>query len=219
MRSLFLIILLIYLLLGCSTTSKVENRNQKIITTHDIQVGRNWGGIIEDAKIDAVTGATKSSINIGYHPAFNICGKMIETGIDFLNYSQSFTYFDNTNNYDGKREFRYAEFRLPLTYNFQLFRDNNNEGLLKIKLGISSGYRIYENIKHSGETPDYTFDKFSIGPTLGLSTTPFKLNNKLKLGIYIDFVRASKVYKDYYTTTNEVGNMSNLKFGIVLKIK
>lgn len=213
------LILSLCLLLGCSTTSEVANSNQKLLNSHNFQAGGSWGGIIEDTKIDAVSGATKSSVNIGFHPTLNIHGHLIETGIDFLHYNQTFTYFDNTNNYDGKREFNYSEIRLPITYNFQFLKNTNNEGQLIIKLGMSLGYRISENIKNSGEVPDYTFDKFSIGPTLGLSTIPFKLNDKYRLGIYVDFVRASKIYKDYYTVADDLGNMSNLKFGIVLNIK
>lgn len=219
MKYLYLVLLLLCFLVGCSSTFKVKNINQRLIANHIIQVGGNWGGIIEDNKIDAVTGATKSSIHIGYHPVLNIQGHVMETGIDFLNYNQSFTYLDHSNNFDGKREFNYAEIKLPITYNFQLFRDDNNEGRLIIKLGISSGYRIFESIKDSKNIPEYTFDKLSFGPTFGLSSTPIKLNNKLRIGIYLDFVRASKVYKDYYTVDDGVGNMSNLKFGAILKIR
>ena len=218
MKNLFVIIPTLCLLMGCSTTSKVENSKQNIIT-YNIQVGTSWGGIIEDTKIDAVTGATSSSINFGFHPEFNILDKNIETGIDFLYYKQSFTYLDNVEGFDGKREFRFAELRVPLTYNFQLFKNEYSEGRLLIKLGLSAGYRVYENIEQIGTVPDYTFDEFSIGPTLGLSTTPFTINNKLKLGFYLDLVRGSKVYEDPYITTDEVGNMSNMKFGILLKFR
>lgn len=209
MRYLFLIIPAICLLTGCAATK----------TTYNIQAGGSWGGIIEDTEIDAVTGATGMGISLGVHPAFHIHRRMLETGVDFLTYNQFFTYSDNEENYDGKRDFKFGELRVPITYNFQLFRDNNDEGLLQIKLGLSAGYLLYENINDSGTVPDYTFDKFSIGPTLGLSIIPIKLGDKLQLGLYLDVVRASKVYKDHYITTDNIGNLSNLKFGAVLKIQ
>jgi hypothetical protein len=67
--------------------------------------------------------------------------------------------------------------------------------------------------------PDYSLDNFSIGPSFGISTIPLKLNDKLQLGFYLDAFRASKVYTDPYITTDNVGNISNIKFGAILKIR
>ncbi len=209
MRVPFFILPLFVLLSGCAA----------IETTYDIQAGANWGGIIENSDIDAVSGATRASANIGIHPVFDIRGRMVETGIDFLNYNQSFTYMDITENYDGKRDFRYGELRLPLTYNIQFFRDENNRGRLLLKLGLSGGYRIYENIEDSGTVPDYTFNRFSLGPVFGLSSTPLKISDRLDMGFYFDFMRGTKIYDDFYISPELMGNISNIKFGVVLKVK
>ena len=209
MRYLYLIFPLFFLLSGCAS----------IQTTFNVQAGASWGGIIEDTEIDAVTGATNMGIGLGVHPAININRRLVETGLDFLTYNQSWTYLDGSENYDGKRDLRFGELRVPLTYNFQLFRDDNDEGLLQIKLGLSAGYILYHNFTDNGTVPDYTLDNFSIGPSFGISTIPIKLGDKLQLGFYLDALRASKVYSDHYLTTNNVGNMSNIKFGAVLKIR
>ncbi|KPL13888.1 MAG: hypothetical protein AMS26_12770 [Bacteroides sp. SM23_62] len=208
MKYICLTIPVIFLLAGCAVTK----------TSYHIQAGGSWGGIIEDTKMDAVTGATKMGVNLGVHPAVNINRRLVETGLDFLTYNQSWMYFDAGENYDGKRDLKFGELRFPLTYNFQLFRDSNDEGQLQIKLGLSAGYILYHKFTDSGTVPDYTLDNFSIGPAFGLSTIPIKLNDKLQLGLYLDFVRVSKVYKDLYITTDNVGNLSNIKFGAVLRI-
>jgi hypothetical protein len=119
------------------------------------------------------------------HPAVNINRRLVETGLDFLTYNQSWTYLDANENYDGKRDLKFGELRVPLTYNFQLFRDNNDKGLLQIKIGLSAGYILYNNITDNGTVPDYTLDNFSIGPSFGLSPIPIKLNEKLELGVLL----------------------------------
>jgi hypothetical protein len=200
---------LFLLLAGCAAVE----------TTCDIQAGGSWGGIIEDNGVDAVSGATKLRPGIGIHPVFTIKDRMIETGLDFLSYNQTFTYLDNTENYNGTREFSYGELRLPLTYNIQFFRDENRQGKLLLKLGISGGLRIYENIRDNGAVPDYTFDRFSLAPTFGLSSVPLRINDRLSLGLYFDFMRGTVIYNDFYTSADLAGNISNLKFGAVLRLK
>lgn len=209
MRNLYLYIPILILIAGCASVKP----------TYNVQAGGSWGGIIEDTEIDAVTGATKMGISLGVHPNINIGRRLVETGLDFLTYNQSWTYLDAGENYDGNRDLNYGEVRVPLTYNFQLFRDKNDEGLIQIKLGLSAGYILYHKFSDSGTVPDYTLDNFSIGPSFGISTIPIKLNEKLQLGFYLDALRGSKVYKDQYITTDNVGNVSNIKFGAVLKIR
>ncbi len=209
MRFIFLTITVIFLLIGCAS----------IKTTYHVQAGGSWGGIIEDTEIDGVTGATNWGVSLGVHPNFYIGRRLLETGLDFLTYHQSWTYLDTGENYDGTRDLKFGELRIPLTYNFQLFRNSDDEGLIQLKLGLSAGYIIYHNFSDTEVVPDYSLDNFSIGPAFGLSTIPIKLNDRLQLGIYLDFVRTSKVYKDFYITTDNVGNLSNIKFGAVLKIR
>lgn len=209
MRFIYLTIPVIFLLTGCAS----------IKTTYNVQAGASWGGIIEDTEIDAVTGATNLGVSLGVHPAININRRMVETGLDFLTYHQSWTYLDAGENFDGTRDFKYGELRVPLTYNLQLFRNSDDEGLIQLKLGLSAGYIIYHKFADSGTVPDYSLDNFSIGPSFGISTIPIKLNDKLQLGFYLDALRGSKVYKNHYITTDNVGNISNIKFGAVLKIR
>lgn len=209
MRYLLFAIPLLLLLSGCAS----------IKTTYNVQAGVSWGGIIEDSEIDAVTGATNLGVSLGVHPNIYIGRRLAETGLDFLTYNQSWTYLDAGENYDGRRNLKFGELRVPLTYNFQLFRNSDDEGLLQLKLGLSAGYILYHNFTDTGTVPDYSLDNFSIGPSFGISTIPIKLNDNLQLGFYLDVLRGSKVYKDEYITSDNVGNISNIKFGAVLKIR
>jgi hypothetical protein len=158
-------------------------------------------------------------VSLGVHPDFYIGRRLLETGFDLLTYHQSWTYLDAGENYDGTRDFKFCELRVPLTYNFQLFRNSDDEGLFQLKLGLSAGNIIYHKFTNNGTVPDYSLDNFSIGPSFGISTIPIRLNDKLKLGFYLDALKGSKVYKDHYITTDNIGNISNIKFGAVLQLR
>lgn len=218
MRIPTVFVLLVLLISSASTTKSTED-DPKLKIAYNFHAGSSWGGIIEDGTIDAVSGATKFGLNLGVHPTFDINGRMLETGLDYIQYNQSFTYQDAETGYDGVRNLNYGELRVPLTYNFQLFRDENNEGILQLKLGFSAGYRIHEKIEHSGSTPNFSFDKFSIGPSFGIAVIPFNISDNYKLGFYVDFMRGSKVYSDDYTEVNDSGQLSNLKFGLMLRMR
>lgn len=211
-------LLIIMLVARCTTTSNLTGKQTKTTVMHNLQIGSSWGGIIENMEVDAVTGATKNRLNAGYHAVIKVQNKMLETGVDLLNYQQSFTFTD-TDNYNGKRNFNYREVRLPLTYNFQLWRNKNNNGIFRVKTGLSAGYRYYQKIEDSGNLPGYSFKRFSMGPTLGISLLPISITDDLSIGTYIDFLLASKVYNDYYTKAPDIGNMSYIKFGIFLELK
>lgn len=218
-KPIYLLLLLPQLFMGCASTLNAPQRKQKLINSHSLQVGANWGGIIDDTKIDAVSGATRNCLHIGYHPTLHIRGHLLETGFDLLNFKQTFSYTGHESLYKGKRDFRYTQFGIPLSYNFQLFRDANHEAQLLLKLGISASYRIADKITEQGQLPCYAFDHFSMGPAFGISSTPFSLNDQFSLGLYLDFMLGSNVYSDDFSAADGIGNMSNIKFGMIVKMK
>ena len=160
--------------------------------------------------------ATKISFNIGYHNIVKIKKHHIETGIDFLRHKQIFE-FTGTK-YTGKRSFTFSEIRFPATYNFYLFKKNNRSGLIG-KLGFSYGIRINETIKDSDNLPEYSFKKNTLGLDFGLEVRPFKVNEKLDLGIFLDGIRTNKVYTDIYSKDENYGARFAVKFGVVFIIK
>ncbi len=216
MKSKMAIAFMISILLSCATTSDVEK--EKVGVSYDIRAGAGWGGIIEDTQVDAVTGATNLGFTAGIHPAINIHGYVVETGIDVQTYSQSFTYNDPDAGFDGKRDFSLTELSIPLTYNFQFFNNSDLESIVQVRLGLTAGYIISDKITNNGTVPEYTLDNFSIGPTLGLTAIPFKLSDNMRLGFYFDLTRASEVYKDIYITEDS-GDMSSLRLGLFVKFK
>jgi hypothetical protein len=91
------------------------------------QAGANKGGMVENTNmeeipgvtVDAFSGATRAGFNVGTRVSYPIGKIRLETGIDFMQNSQTFTYNDALNHNIGKRDFatnqlydsHYAEFQ------------------------------------------------------------------------------------------------------------
>jgi len=99
-------------------------------TSISILAGLSAGGLVENtimsgisglSETDAITGTTKSSFNAGIHSEINIKGHVIETGLDYPGFDQSFTYDLPSFNVNGVKDVRFHQLRLPMTYNFSIF--------------------------------------------------------------------------------------------------
>lgn len=208
-----------FLIVGCMTSNNIINKDKKTtnISSFSFLSSLSSGGIIEDTEIDAVSGATSLTYSAGVHSEINIRGHILETGLDYISFKQDFTYLDHSQGIDGTRDFSYHQLRLPVTYNFQFFKNNENKPLLIFKAGLSVGYTFSKTITDNGALPDYRMNKFNFAPTIGLASYPIKINNKYDLGFYLDLFRSGKFYEDVYN--KEMGNLSNLKFGLILRFQ
>ncbi|MCD4793804.1 MAG: hypothetical protein K8R54_11250 [Bacteroidales bacterium] len=210
-------IALCFTFIACSSTKNVtDNDNKKTeISSFSFLGGCSTGGIIEDTETDAVSGATTMKYNTGVHSEISIKGRLLETGLDYIAFKQAFTYLDPAQSIDGVRDFSFHQLRMPLTYNFQLFKNNENRALLFLKAGLSIGYTFSETITDKGTLPEYSMNNFNFAPTVGLATYPIRINNKFDLGLYLDIFRGAVIYEDIYN--KEMGFLSNLKFGLSVK--
>lgn len=209
--------------MGCSTTSvTTEERNWKPI--YRVQLGTNKGGIVENTDlsvipntdVDAYSGATSNGINASGKIILPLKRNSVETGVDFMYNSQTFTYNDVTNDFSGERKLGVSQFMVPLTYSFNLFRNKNREGLFQIKIGYTAQFNLFAISNGNGNLPDYSTKSFSNGATLGFSTTPIKLKNGSKLGFYVDGYRGTQIYEDFYNRTEfEMPGTAFIKYGII----
>ncbi|MBN1340447.1 MAG: outer membrane beta-barrel protein [Bacteroidales bacterium] len=216
----FCLIFITLLFASCSvpeqTTSPPTNKNN--YTCWTIRTGVNTGGFVDNQETDAVSGATYAGYSFGLHPEICISGKTIETGIDLHEYGQTLTYSDPVNEFIGERALTYQELRLPLTYNFRFFKNLSNCDFFYLKIGLATGYLIHKNVDEEGLLPEYEMKKFSLGPTLGVSFSPFRISPGFTIGGFVDLYRGSKVYKDFYNNSRETGNTSCLTAGLLLKL-
>jgi hypothetical protein len=212
----------ILLFAGC-ISQKSASKEVKYKPGFKFQTGINKGGIIEntdleqipDTEADAYSGATRKGFSAGAKVLFPIKRNAIETGIDYMYSDQTFTYQDNVNGYNGKRELGTSQFMVPLTYNIGLFRKKYEEGLFTFKLGYLIQFSSVNINNVTGNLPGYKLMKFSRGFTTGLATSPFHFKNGLKLGFYIDFYRGSRIYEDFYNQKEyEMPGTSFIKYGI-----
>ncbi len=191
--------------------------------------GATYGGIVDNhdaseiegtSDVDAITGATKIAYNAGVHSIFKGHGRTIEIGLDYISFNQSVKYNLPSLSVNGTRSFEFQQIRLPLTYNFEFFKNDLNQPKLALKLGFSAGYtfsKTIENSEDSENMPAYEFTDWEIGPAFGLCFYPFDFSQSYRLGLYMDAYRGRKIYEDVYHDEIFLGDNSFLKFGVIFE--
>jgi len=184
------------------------------------------GGFVENAEmtgidglseVDIITGATKKMYNAGIHSEVNINGHKVETGLDYLGFEQSVVYEMPSYFVYGKREIRFHQIRLPLTYNLHFFKNSQNDPKLILKAGLSAGYTFSKSITDSNVLPDYSFKNFDYGLIVGISTYPIQYKQNYRIGLYLDLYRGSRIYEDIYHEAEGMGGNCFMKFGVTMQ--
>ena len=227
--SSFLFVIIIFTVYGCSMlkkSTKSDNDNAKKQPGILIHAGVSSGGLVDNMKmveikgvseVDAISGATNMQFNAGIHSEINIKHNKIETGLDYISFDQSVEYEMPSFSVTGNRNFKFHQFRLPLTYNFQFLKSNNSYPKLILKAGLSYGYTFSQSITGDVNIPDYKFTNWDIGPTIGISYYPLQIKQNYRIGIYFDMYRGSRIYDDIYHEAKGIGSQSFMKFGVILQ--
>lgn len=125
-----------------------------------------------------------------------------------------FKYSDVKNAYFGERNIDITQLMLPVTYNFNFFKNGKSYGSFQIKVGLNLQYN-YLAITNYGILPEYDYKKISGGLTIGFRLLPFNFKNDKILGFYLDAYRGSQIYEDFYNRSNfEMPGSSFSKFGV-----
>jgi hypothetical protein len=217
------VVISVFLLMGCVSQQTIKD-NKKWSAIYRIQAGTNKGGIVENtdmtvvgnAGIDAFTGATRKGVNASGKVMLPLKWNFVETGIDLMHNSQTFAYNDAANGFIGERKLGVTQFMLPITYSIGFFRENHPEGLFQVKFGYCAQLNLLSISDGYGNMPGYSTNSFSNGATFGFSTTPFRLNNGARLGLFADAYRGTRLYEDFYNRTGfEIPGTSFIKYGII----
>lgn len=192
-------------ILGCVSSKESSKGERKVKPELSVRVGLNKGGIVENtdftqlenADVDAYSGATNNGVHSGVHATVPLFSNSIEAGIDYMFNDQRFSYADEINNFQGKRSIGVSQFMMPLTYNFGLLKSKRTNGLLRLKVGFLFQYNVL-NVSNSGNLPEYNYNRFSNGLLFGLEAIPFELENGSSLGVYCNLYRGSRIYTDFY---------------------
>ena len=190
-------------LAGVSTGGLVENNSLE--------------GIKNISGVDAISGATRIRFSAGVHKEIRYKGLMFESGIDYLAFDQTLAWDMPSFSRKGKRDVRLSQWRMPVTCNARFFKNREGEARLIVKGGISVGYTALKSIADSGTLPEYTFNRWDYGPTLGLMYFPFFPAQDFRLGVFLDVYRGSRIYKDAFHRGEGLGGQSYLKLGIVIQ--
>lgn len=215
------LLICITLIAGCGI-SKNTSTKREISASYLVNVGRSIGGFIEETEIDAVSGATYGRYCVGMHAEYIINNKhRIETGIDFIPHKQSISYYDSQYNFDGKIDFNYFRFSIPVTYNFSIIKNRNKNTILYLKTGLSANYINAHNISVTGNVPNYSLNKFVMSPLFGITVLPGRIKKNISLGLFFNtsLLYGTKLYKDeIYHYSNNTGLMSTVELGITFNI-
>lgn len=188
-----------------------------------VEIGVMHAGIVENTDMSLIDGATPDAFSGATSPGFSgalhyerkLGNNYLITGLDLMISSQQFTYHDNELGYHGTREICVTSFRVPIMYQWGIFRKTVPEGWLKVHAGLSMGYSHFK-INNSGQLPEsYTTYPFSIGPTFGGSITPYRGANGSCLSLSTELWRSfSPAFTDLYNVGDQSG-MSYGKIGVV----
>ena len=221
----FIAFISLLLMWGCTSTREATNPNSGFNPQLRVEGGYAKGGITEntdmeavasDVAVDAFSGATHPGFYAGVHGTETFRKNAVEAGIDFMHNAQTFTYNDEGNGFAGKREIGVSQLNLPVTYNFRIFSNRQDENLLSVKLGFVMQYNMLDVQNQQSGLPEYSRNKFSNGLTFGVELIPFRFANGNALGIRVDGYRGSQAYNDFYNQSSmETAGTSYMKTGII----
>ncbi len=215
--------LMILLISSCSGSQELKKPGP----SWKMVAGGTHGGIIENTDLDliqpispdAFSGATRVGVQAGVHYEYPLRRISLEAGMDYFVNSQVFTYQDDFPRFYGTRNLVTSQIRFPLAVNFRFFKRVQEDGLLQIRLGLSTGLVFYGLKDHGEQLPSYTSYLFSMGPLLGADLFPFHFESGSALGFSFELSRSfQKAYDDYYQV-GEMPGASYLKFGLVYRLK
>lgn len=209
--------LVLFLLSACRTSRNY--RTDVPLYNWDLSVkgGGNWGGFIESTEVDAVSGATKTGLDIGIRGEYNIRRHGVESGADYLTFEQKIEYNDPANDYYGAFETKYRILHVPATFNLNLLRSGSLNPVLTLKAGVAMDFLLDEKIERVGVTPDHELKSFSFGPTLGLLVTPIHID-RFSAGAYFDVFRGSGIFEEnVYHSGSGLGCMTHMQYGVMIK--
>lgn len=219
---LFVFVILTVLLSACSVASRTSEGLYRLDSRLSVQAGGGYGGIVENthmtivenAPIDAFSGATALGWQAGMHYLFPLGMHSGETGLDVFRNAQEFRYNDPVNFYTGQRYLKTWQIRLPLTYTWSLYRKYRRSGWLQVRTGLSAGYTFLQVEDSNADLPPYTVKPFTIGPLLGCTLQPFHFKGNAALGFNVEVFRSFlPTYEDYYNI-GEMPSLSYFRFGV-----
>jgi hypothetical protein len=167
------------------------------------------GSIVGRDKVDAITGATQSTMAGSAAAEFKLAGHYVSAGVNLGKTNQHVDYKDTANGITGDRNISLLLLDLPLLYNFHLLKkpsgDRDNPRLI-LSIGGFLSLVLSKNIEPTGSVPPATLSGWALGPYLRAAGYPFKFG-RFQPGLYLDFYRsfAPKFYDEVYFRKSSIG--------------
>jgi hypothetical protein len=217
MRTQCLVMAIVFLIGGMVSGAFCEGGFLQNNLTWLVQAGAYHGSIVGRNRVDAVSGATKTSATGSVAAEFKVLGHYISAGVNVAQTGQNIDYKDTANGITGERDISLLMLDLPLLYNFHLFkkpsggRDNPK---LIVSLGGFISFMLNKNIESTGSTPPALLSQWAMGPYLRFAGYPFTFG-RFQPGLYLDFYRSflPKVYDETYFKQNSISGQLGILSG------
>jgi hypothetical protein len=213
----------LFMVIGSGPAGNCEAGFLQKNVTWIVDGGVYHGSIVGRNKVDAVSGATKTSFAGSAAAEFNVAGHYVSAGVNIAQSGQHIDYKDTANGITGERDISLLLLDLPLLYNFHMFkkpsggRDNPR---LIIGLGAFVSFVLSKHIEQNGSVPSASLSLWTMGPYMRIAGYPFSFG-RFQPGLYLDFYRSfvPKVYDEIYFRQNSIaGQLGIMNFGLSLRI-
>ena len=187
-----------------------------------VQAGAYHGSIVGRNRVDAVSGATRTSVGGSVAAEVKVLGQYLSLGINVGQTGQSIDYKDTANAVTGGRDLSLLLVDVPLLYNFHFFKNpsgGRDNPRLVIGLGVFLSLLADWRVADDGSTPPATLSRWGCGPYLRAAGYPFAFG-RFQPGLYLDVYRSfvPRLYDEVYFRQNSIsGQLGILTGGLSLR--
>jgi hypothetical protein len=182
-----------------------------------VQAGAYHGSIVVHNNVDAVSGATKTSVCGSAAAEFKVANHYISAGVNIAQVGQNIDYKDTVNGITGERDISLLLLDLPLLYNFHLFtkpssgRDNPR---LILSLDGFMSFVLSKQESQTGAVKPEKMSSWALGPYLRIVGYPFSYG-RFQPGLYLDFYRSfiPTFYDEPYFKQNSISGQLGILSG------
>lgn len=187
-----------------------------------LEAGVFHGSIVGRNRVDAVSGATKTSVSASAAAEVKVLGQYISAGVNIEQTGQSIDYKDTVNSMTGTRDISLVLLDLPLLYNIHLLRKplcGRDNPRLVLSIGGFLSFVLSKQVDETGAPAASHIASGALGPYLRVAGYPFAFG-RFQPGLFLDFYRSfvPRFYDDVYFRQNSIsGQLGILSAGLSMR--
>jgi hypothetical protein len=187
-----------------------------------VEAGVFHGSIVGRKRIDAVSGATRTSVSASTAAEVKVLGQYVSAGVNIEQTGQSIDYKDTANSVTGTRDISLVLLDLPLLYNIHLLKQpsgGRDNPRLVLSIGGFVSFVLSKRMDETGTPAPYHMASGALGPYLRVVGYPFAFG-RFQPGLFLNFYRSfvPRFYDDVYFRQNSIsGQLGILSAGLSMR--